>query len=419
MQSLPAGQVDEAQAKLWLDPLQPYSEDLTAWVLYAPNAYISEHVRGAYLPLLVRALKQSTGRTALDMDVKVGIVSTPDRPTRGSDTKTGQRLGPDPTLSFENFISAPVNTHAVALAKAMITSPAQIGSLYIHGPSGAGKTHLLQALVNAWATARPDQSVVLLRPQDRLDSPQPGGGTLLDRADRAHLVVLDEALFLPWAKVAGAPALPDWLCDTARPLVVASKHSPRGLLGLNMPLSLRLEKGRTAALGKPDEALSMAIAQGLTDADSWPAPLLSYLNDRYQRHPGKIKQAMARIRAMARLSKQTPSLQLAIKALYGEHRPNGRAREVTDIQHLVSDVFGLGVEQLLSRSRTQRIVLPRSLYLSLACEALHTHSREEIGARSGSRSRKSVTDALARAARARRDDPALAGLYEGMLALLQ
>lgn len=71
-------------------------------------------------------------------------------------------------FTFENFVTGPNSAQAFALAQAAADAPGEPAHspLYIHGPSSAGKSHLLYAIKNRLSQTAPEKQVACLKYDD-------------------------------------------------------------------------------------------------------------------------------------------------------------------------------------------------------------------------------------------------------------
>ena len=175
-------------------------------------------------------------------------------------------------------------------ADAVVALPAgRYNPLFIHGPSGVGKTHLLNAIGNGLAREAGSAPVACVPAQlfvDELISALQEGTVerWRQRYRNASALLLDDVQF-----VAGKERTQEELFHVfnalyadGKQLVLASDRPPRELSGLEERLRSRFEGGLVAALEAPDRALREKLygrylgeVAGGDDAD-----LLGYLAER-------------------------------------------------------------------------------------------------------------------------------------------
>ena len=213
-------------------------------------------------------------------------------------------LGPPPDPGFARFVplgNEPLLTHLQAL------HPGAPPTL-LWGPRGAGKTHLLRALAQAWQA----RGAVVMA----VDASSPVPWQL---PEAAQLVLLDDvhaldaaqqhAAFSTFIEAVGQGAA-----------VVAASQVPAVDLALRDDLRTRLAWGPSFALQALDDAglrqlLSQeAHARGL----ALPIELLDYVLLRFERHPGSLMRLLAQLDAYALRLKRAPTVPLLRQMLNDE-----------------------------------------------------------------------------------------------------
>ena len=140
---------------IWLAPLELAAVDGRRLIVRAPE-HIRTGVEERYLPLLVRAARRRFDEAAV-----IEIVGDAWRPPahresadgvlRATDPSPGERRL-NPKYTFDQFVIGSGNRFAHAAALAVAELPAQAyNPLFVHGPPGLGKTHLLHAIGNYMA----------------------------------------------------------------------------------------------------------------------------------------------------------------------------------------------------------------------------------------------------------------------------
>ena len=183
-------------------------------------------------------------------------------------------FGTDEPPSFDNFLPGP-NASSV---RAVRESAAGRGDryLYLAGPSGAGKTHLLIAAARAAEGFYLDPGA------------EPGvGPAVTEGLEKARLVCLDG--------VGAAAGRPDWeealfglfnALETAGAPLIAADRAPPGRLGLRLPdLASRLASGPVLGLAALDEPELGRVLVGRARARGFELPpsVAAYLVARERR----------------------------------------------------------------------------------------------------------------------------------------
>ena len=125
------------------------------------SEFVMKIVSDRYTALLKEAFKAILG-----FDVEILYVAAPPEDgekSDGSEPKMDEKSLPSGRydFTFENFIKGPSNQFAFAAAQAVAANPSgAYNPLFIYGPSGLGKTHLLNAIQFEIKKNHPDFNIV-------------------------------------------------------------------------------------------------------------------------------------------------------------------------------------------------------------------------------------------------------------------
>ena len=199
--------------------------------------------------------------------------------------------GPSATFTRAGFEVSGSNELAVRAADAIVAVPgSRYNPLFLHGPSGVGKTHLMNAIGNGLIAATGGRGVVACVPAqlfvDELISALQEGAVDRWRARyrSASALLLDDVQF-----VAGKERTQEELFHVfnalyaeGKQLVIASDRPPRELSGLEDRLRSRFEGGLVVNMQSPDRDLRERLyARFLTDLGiKATGEMVSYLGDR-------------------------------------------------------------------------------------------------------------------------------------------
>ena len=121
-------------------------------VLYSPSEFCREIICRSCLDLIREALEE-----IFDAKPKVIVIGDNERKRQQFKEKNLTILDFNPQLSFDTFVVGASNRLAYGAAVAITDNPEQIyNPLFLYGPPGVGKTHLLYAIANELRKKRPD-----------------------------------------------------------------------------------------------------------------------------------------------------------------------------------------------------------------------------------------------------------------------
>ena len=257
--------------------------------------------------------------------------------------KEGVEPPPPPSLglSFAEYIEGPASDAAMRAARAVVAEPGtRFNPLFITGPSGTGKTHLLHAVGNALLAARPGAVVACLSAQaftDELVQAIDAGRIewWRRRFRRADALLLDDVQLL-----AGRDATQEELfnlfnlfADAEKQLAFTADRGPAQLAGLAPRLTTRFEGGLLVELAPPDRTMRTEMVRRLLGARNVAADddAVDYLASR----PADSARAVQGLvnRALARMdpSSETLTLQAARVAVEGRSQRPSQAQAISAV----------------------------------------------------------------------------------------
>jgi chromosomal replication initiator protein len=312
--------------------------------------------------------------------------------------------------------------------------PAQAyNPLFICGPPGVGKTHLLSSIADLLTAHNPGLSVRVTTGEAFTNDFL---GALSDRridvfkARFRHVDVLlvDDVQFFERKTRTEEEFFHTFnaLYDSGRQIVLSSDRPPRDLQALEDRLRERFESGLVADIRPPDDATRMTILRKRAQHDDLDLPdetPLQLIADRVRENVRAIEGALIRVVAYSSLTGRALTEELTLEVLDGLY-PSGQPRTRTgpptigDITAAACQQFGLTAEELISTSRTARISGPRQIAMYLARE-LTSESLPAIGRHFGGRDHTTVMHAHRRTEARMAADAHTRELVDNLLATLQ
>ena len=327
----------------------------------------------------------------------------------------------NPKFTFEQFILGDGNRFAHAAALAVAELPAQAyNPLFLYGPPGVGKTHLLHAIGN-YVRSYGDGATVRCTTAEAFTNAFLGaihGGnvdTFKARFRGVDVLLIDDVQFLESKARTEEEFFHTFnaLRDAGAQVVLTSDRMPRDFAAFEERLLERFESGLVADIAPPDLATRMTVLRkrvqldGIELADE---SALRVIAERIDTNMRALEGALIRVVAYHSLTGRTLDATLAEEVLAGLYPGGGRSRRraatptVDRIMDATCDLFGVTREELLSDTRSARIVWPRQVAMYLSRE--HTgQSLPAIGQAFGGRNHTTVLNACRRAAARIADDP--------------
>jgi chromosomal replication initiator protein len=372
---------------------------------------------------------------------------------RASGSSTPDSSSLNPRYTFDNFVVGQSNRLAHAGARAVAQSPGEVyNPLFLYGPSGLGKTHLMHAIGNEIAQAQGLDSTRVAYisgeafTSNFIVSLRDKRGDEFQRKWRSvDLWLVDDIQFIAGKEKTKEEFFHTFntLYQTGKQIVISSDRSPRELRMMDERLRSRFESGLIADIATPDLETRLAILHRKAEIERMRIPddVLLYMAKLIQSNIRTLEGALVKLIAYASLQNSPVTTDLASNILEryfisagigadcgdsatketdsrygmgGSGRSSGytagsygatdgysgysslvRGVTMEVIQRVVSRRFGLEPEALTGKKRDRDIVAARQIAMHLMRE-LTEMSLPGIGQLFGGRDHSTVAYACER-----------------------
>jgi chromosomal replication initiator protein len=401
--------VPESTFRIWLEPLRPVGVRGHTLQLAAPEG-IRAWVERRYAGLIAAALAETGAQLH---DVSFAPLS--------AEAERGEGVGArgavlNPQYTFERFVIGDGNrlAHAAALSVAEAPSEAY-NPLFLHGPPGLGKTHLLAAIAHYLAVNAPELNIRYTTAEsftnEFVGSLQSAGSEAFKRRYRdLDVLLIDDVQFLEGKHHTEEEFFHTFnaLHESGSQLVLSADRIPSDLSTLAQRLRDRFEWGLTVEVGAPNLAMRLAVLRRLvreagieiTDRDA-----LSELARRIDANVRQLHGALTSAVAHASLMAKPLSRELVAEVI-----PAGSRAEAPlgteEIQSRVAESFGVSRAELVGPGRAATPLRARQVAIYLTREATDL-SLPQIGRLFGGRDHTTVLNSIRRVEAAEAVDPEL------------
>ena len=285
--------------------------------------------------------------------------------------------------TFENFIVGGSNKFAHAASVAVANEPsckANVDSytynpLFIYGPSGLGKTHLLYAIINHIKKHRPQLKIVYVKGEEFTNELIDSISKKTTEQFRQKYRTVDVLLIDDIQFIAGRDSTQEEffhtfnaLYEDHRQIILTSDRPPRDIKTLEDRLKTRFEWGITADIQPPDADLRAAIlkkkaaSMNITLSNE----VVNFLAENLKSNIRQMEGAIKKLGALSMLTGSPITIELAknsIADLMTGGEPVGIT--VDRILEKVAKKYGVTVEDIKGTKRTKEIAWARhiSIYL--------------------------------------------------------
>ncbi len=288
------------------------------------------------------------------------------------ETRGERRLTYNEDYTFENFIVGNSNrfAHAAALNVADNVGM-KINPLFIYGPSGLGKTHLMYAIANRALKRKPDIRVIYVKGEEFLNqlviAIQHGWTQSFRQKYRnADMLLIDDIQFIAGKEGTQMEFFHtfDALYEDHKQIILTSDRPPRELTSLEERIRSRFEAGLLADIQPPDYELRLAILQNKISQNNIDVPtdVVDFLARNLQENIRQLEGVIKKLAVTNLLNGQPVTMEMVIQTVPEYLRD---AEPVSDtvnrIIECVAKRSGVRVEDILGSSRTKKIKNARNI----------------------------------------------------------
>ena len=278
-------------------------------------------------------------------------------------------------FTFNTFVVGPNNEFAHAASFQVSENPGDLkyNPLFVFGPTGLGKTHLLNAIGNHIKQKQPEKRVVYISAETflkecvtalrykKMDSFQE------KYRENADILLVDDIHTLSRGSVAQEEFFHviNSLLQLKKQIVVACDRMPKELNGLEERIQTRLEGGLMVNIEMPDLETKMAILRYKSEAISLSISneIIQYLASISSRSIRELEGNLNKVRMFSQLQGLGISIDLVKRVLH--HNKDINTLTIDKIQKIVSDAFRIKVSDLKSKNRQKQIVTARQIGMKL------------------------------------------------------
>ncbi|MDA0871261.1 MAG: chromosomal replication initiator protein DnaA, partial [Firmicutes bacterium] len=395
------------------EPLQTIHQVLNNVIyILVPNEFIKNRIQRLYLSKIQDLAQIHSGETLRfkfllenEIEPEYDIVS-PDL-----DLESRYRLGNlNGSFRFDNFVVGKSNMFAFRMAMKVADQPGVVANpLYIFGDVGLGKTHLTQAIGNYILDNDPYAKVLYVKADSFIED----FANLLKRQkmDDFHLKYRDmDVLLVDDIQIMGGATktqmeffkLFDILYQQNKQIVITSDKPASELKNMMSRLTSRFEVGLSVDIQVPDlehriEILKRKLSSETSQAEAMSYDVLNFIASSFVTNIRELEGALKRVLFYALTNNIDLSIEHAQEALEPLLKTRRKSNQLNEnnydrIQSVVSDFYGISIDDLIGKKRHSKYVIPRHIAMYLI-KTHHNIPYKSIGSLFGDRDHSTVLTA--------------------------
>ncbi len=390
--------IPEEHYHYWFSPLSFESLKDNVLTISCPSEFFVEQLEDRYVRVLKSALDRVFGKgirliynfpvVANDPTSKVSMDSA--QPSAAVKPGPGASANPfqdkyveeinsqlNPEYTFENYCISESNKVAQSIGEAIANDPKlkTFNPLFIFGPCGVGKTHLIQAIGIRIKERDPRTRVLYITA--RLFQDQFSSATLRGKINEfikfyqsIDTLIIDDIQELIGKEKTQRTFFHifNHLKQNNKQLIMSSDCAPADMEGMEERLLSRFKSGMTARLDKPDYALrrEVLLQKSRRDGINLPEDVVEFIVTNVTQSIREIEGVMVSLLAYATGLNCEIDINLARRVLANSVKLNQRKTNFESITKVVSDYYNIEPAQIFDKSRKREVSDARQMVMYLA-----------------------------------------------------
>ena len=381
---------EKSQVDRYLSMILSVSRKGDNFIVLTSNAYAADYLKDNYSERLRKCLELVADGEKIGLEFKYDEKAKPaiimphnqmGRQSYSNATSTFISTMPlNEEYTFEEFVRGPSNSWALAAAQGVVSNPGKSGynPLFIHGGTGLGKTHLMQAIGNELKRRNANMAICYLTAETFLNeyvNALKNGQieTFRNRYRTIDLLMVDDVQFLQKGKQFQEEFFNTFcaLWQAHKQIVMTSDVAPKNLPAVEERLISRFEGGMVQEIESPNYETRLAILRKKSESmkPAIPDYALEFIADTIKSHVRAMEGALHRVsifRSMDPTENLTKETLSKLLKDFIEKEQTLKKLNIEEIQAVVAKKYSVTITQILSAERTQSIVTPRQLAMYIA-----------------------------------------------------
>ena len=347
-------------------------------VFVAPNILIANWVKTKYTDKIAHLFELKLGKKP---EVKI-VLKEHLKTTRSKSTpietieaiKSTKNTILNPSYTFNSFVVGSSNQYAYTAAKSIADKPGVMyNPVFIYGPTGLGKTHLIHAIGN-YCQSKGKTVIYATIEQFMNDFTYNLRNQSMERFREKYrscdILLIDDTQFLSNKIQTQEEFFHTFneLHSAGKQIVLTSDKPPKMINGLEDRLKSRFEWGLIADIGLPELETKIAIIKKKCELDgiSLSSDIINYIASNMGDNIREIESAIINLNAYASLMRQEITLEFAKNVMREQIKERRENISLEDIIQIIAKDLNIKPSEIKSTKRSKNIVEARRIGIYLA-----------------------------------------------------
>lgn len=397
--------ITPANFKTWFRDTHIVSLEDGTVTIGVPSVFVRDWIADKFQAQILKILRELTPHAR---SIEYAVVQRSDKKKETTRKQTVNAALPleeyyinktdnlNPKYVFKSFIVGPFNQLAHAAAKTVVEKPGiAYNPLFIHGKTGHGKTHLIQAVGNQLKQI--GKKVFYVTSErfavDYMNSLQNGNAnSFKDRYRQYDVIIMDDVQFLSNKEKTQEELfhLFNAMHDNNKQIVFSSDVHPSLMSGMEERLQSRFIQGMIVDIPAPDFESRMAIlkAKAAQNSINLTDDVVEHLAATVEGNIRELEGALNTIMCQSQLLGRTLTLDEVKLLIKNSTRPR-KSLAVSDVVDKIARYFDIDPSSIYEKTRRKEVVKPRQLIMFILREDFHV-SYPAIGTKLGGRDHTTV-----------------------------
>lgn len=403
--------MDNIKNNIWNDIIEELSEelkrdDLYLWFSSVKKADIKDNILEIEVPnnLYIERIskKEETIKTRIkiltgvDVVIKYTISPISDTeqiteiPKKEETVQNAFITKLNPEYTFDDMVISQFNQLAASFSRSVASEIGKINPFFIYSRPGLGKTHMLHSIGNEILKNKPFLKVLYITAEDFVNEyitsiQQSRVDLFRNKYRNLDCLLIDDIQFIVTKERSEEEFFFTFntLFEYKKQIVVTSDRPPNDI-ALNERLISRFKIGPVADIRPPELEERMAILRKENEKQRYNIPddVISFIAQNIKDSIRSLKGSLLNVYHFSVYSNEYPTIDKTkewIKDHLSVNDLNSKpAIKVDDIQRIIADEYGISVDDIKSKQRSERFAFPRQVAIYITCE-LTDMSLPDIG----------------------------------------